>query len=87
MASTTDQYGTAVFSYQPTDVTIQRTGTVTWTNATGVGHSVTFTAVNGAPAEIPVPATGPNARPFNVAGEFLYHCTVHGNMTGRVVVQ
>jgi plastocyanin len=65
---------------------ISNSVSLTWINNSGLGHSVTFTAVSGAPAGIPVPAVGTNARSFPTVGEFSYHCTVHVSMTGRVIV-
>lgn len=79
-----DGYGPA---FLPPTVTIRRTGTVTWTNNTGVAHTVTFGQVNGAPTNIPSPAAGANSRTFAVLGEFNYACSVHPAMTGKVVVE
>jgi len=53
-----------------------------------VGHNVVFNAVAGRPADIP----GTNSsvtisRTFSTAGTFPYQCTIHGGMTGTIIVQ
>lgn len=73
-------------SFSPSSVTIGRTGTVTWTNATGTAHNVTF-AGSGAPANIPNYSSGSNARTFANVGSFSYQCTNHAGMNGTVTVQ
>lgn len=73
-------------SFSPTSVTIARTGTVTWTNETGIAHNVTFSGT-GAPANIGNHSSGSNARTFSNAGTFSYQCTNHSGMTGSVTVQ
>jgi plastocyanin len=88
MNSSDDGYGgNAVNAFVPGSVTITRTGTVTWSNPTGLLHNVTFAAATGAPASIPSFGAGSNTRTFNTAGTFAYQCTNHGGMSGQVVVQ
>jgi plastocyanin len=72
-------------AYNPTSLTVAVGTTVTF-NFGSVGHSVTFTTA-GAPAEIPVTSNATVTRVFPTAGTFNYHCTVHSNMTGVIVVQ
>lgn len=74
-------------NFSPTSVTIQTGGSVTWSNTSGVDHNVTFNPAAGAPANIGTHNTGSNSRTFSVAGTFGYQCTLHGGMTGQVVVQ
>lgn len=87
MGETGDGYGGTQPAFTPTIVTIMRGGTVTFSNALGGNHSVTFAAVTGAPANIPAPAVGDTPRQFPTAGEFPFACSVHPIMTGRVVVE
>ncbi|HWJ24865.1 MAG TPA: cupredoxin domain-containing protein [Gemmatimonadaceae bacterium] len=49
-------------------------------------HTVTFSAVNGAPADIPATASATVERSFATAGTYNYHCTIHPGMAGSVVV-
>lgn len=87
MGTAEDPYGAQGPAFVPPLVTIQRGGTVTWTNGSGLEHTVTFAAATGAPANIPVHASGANVRTFPTPGEFNYACQLHPTMTGRVVVQ
>lgn len=87
MAGSTDQYGAAAFSFNPVAVTISRPGTVTWSNGTGVLHTVTFAPATGAPSDIASFDSGSASRTFSTAGTFNYRCTNHAEMTGQVVVQ
>ena len=74
-------------SFNPSSLTIQSGGTVTWNNTSGVFHNVTFNPATGAPANIGDHNSGDNSRTFGTAGTFGYQCTLHGGMTGSVVVQ
>lgn len=87
MISGTDPYGDESHAFDPTAATIQRTGTVTWSNSSGVVHNVTFAPQQGAPAHISDLPSGSAARTFNAAGEFHYTCTNHPGMAGRIVVE
>ena len=71
--------------FQPSQVTIARGGTVTWTFA--ALHNVTFQSGNGVPANIPNTSSGSVSRTFTTAGTFNYTCTIHPGMNGSVVVQ
>ena len=76
---------TAGNQFQPSQVTIARGGTVTWTFA--ALHNVTFQSGNGVPANIPNTSSGSVSRTFSTAGTFNYTCTIHPGMNGSVVVQ
>jgi plastocyanin len=86
MQSSQDDYGEAVHTFNPVDATIQRTGTVTWSNDSGQPHNVTFVPRAGAPSNIPDRTSGSESRTFNTTGEFDYSCTNHAGMVGKVVV-
>jgi len=73
-------------SFTPDSVLIALNGSVTWHWATSVTHNVTFTAVTGAPANIPNTSSGSPSRQFMTAGTFNYHCTIHAGMSGKVGV-
>lgn len=87
MTKTGDGYGGDTHSFTPAGVTIQRAGTVTWNNSTGLVHNVTFAAATGAPANIPDLGEGSVSRSFTTAGSFNYQCTNHSGMTGQVTVR
>jgi plastocyanin len=68
-------------------VTIRPGGTVTWTNATGVLHNVTFTTGGtDAPPGVADATAGTATRTFVAAGTFAYHCSNHAGMQGTVTV-
>jgi LPXTG-motif cell wall-anchored protein len=82
------------FSFQPGSVTISAGDSVVWTNTGAAPHTVTDD--NGAFDSSP---NCPNSlsdcmqpgdsytHTFSSAGTFDYHCKVHPNMTGTVVVE
>jgi len=72
------------FAYNPASIEVNVGDTVTWTNQDAVAHTVT--SDDGAFAE-PLPGSGGTATiTFNTAGTFAYHCSIHPNMHGTVVV-
>ncbi len=73
-------------SFSPTSLTVQRGGTVTWSNSSGISHNVTF-ITTGSPANIDNHTSGTSQRTFGAAGTFTYNCTNHGGMNGAIVVQ
>jgi plastocyanin len=72
------------FAYNPNSVTIAATQTVTWANGDSTAHTVTF---DSGPDCGNVAAGSSLAANFGTAGSFPYHCTIHPQMKGTVVVQ
>jgi plastocyanin len=71
-------------TYAPQTVDIAAGGTVTWTWAGGVLHSVTS---DTGLFDSGIKSTGTFTVTFPTAGTFPYHCAVHGLvMSGTVVV-
>jgi plastocyanin len=71
-------------SYAPQSVDIVAGGTVTWTWAGGLPHSVTS---DTGLFDSGIKTTGTFTLTFPTAGTFPYHCSVHGLvMSGTVVV-
>jgi plastocyanin len=54
-----------------------------------VGHTVSWDSQpsGAAVADIGVSSSTNVARNFTVAGTYTYHCSIHSNMSGVVVVQ
>jgi uncharacterized protein YjdB len=73
-------------AFEPQEVEIARNGTVTWTFQS-LTHNVTFDGATGAPNNIGSSANTDVSRAFSTAGTFNYQCTLHGGMTGRVIVR
>ena len=86
MTTSNDIYGESVSQFAPSSVTIARNGTVTFSNASGVSHNVTFASVAGAPADVDSHTTGSTTRTFPTAGSFTFACTNHLGMSGTVTV-
>lgn len=73
-------------SFNPSTLTIQSGGTVTWNNTSGILHNVTFTT-SGSPSNISDHTSGATSRTFGSTGTFNYNCTNHGGMNGSITVQ
>ncbi|MDE3151542.1 MAG: hypothetical protein KGL93_04785, partial [Gemmatimonadota bacterium] len=69
--------------FNPNSTTVKVGTTVTWTWSTSTTHNVTF--ADGTKSGNM--SGGTYSRTFNSAGTFNYQCTIHGGMTGAVVVQ
>jgi plastocyanin len=70
------------FRYKPRLLTVVAGTNVTWTNYDGTGHNVVFKRYSSN-----VLATGETySHTFKAAGTFRYHCTLHFDMKGKVVV-
>jgi len=83
--STASVIATATNQFTPASVDISVGGTVTWTFQ-AVAHNVTFASGGGAPTNIGNSTNTDVSRTFNTAGTFTYDCTLHGGMTGTVIV-
>ena len=74
-----------VTGYSPNPVNVTVGTTVRWANSDSVAH--TSTADGGAWNSGSVNGGGTFDFKFQSAGTFNYHCTIHPNMVGTVVVQ
>lgn len=72
------------FAFRPRRVEIARGTRVRWTNEDSVAHTTTSTTGLWNSGSL---ATGDTfSRVFRTRGTFRYHCTIHPDMTGKVVV-
>lgn len=71
-------------AFQPASVEIPEGGTVSWSNAGQLDHTVTST--DGSFDSGILPPGGGFAHTFTSAGAFAYTCTIHPQMTGTVTV-
>lgn len=71
-----------VFAFDPSTITVQRGTTVTWTNRDSASHTVTGDIFGSGS----IPQNGEYSHTFQEAGTFDYHCKIHPNMQGKVIV-
>ncbi|MCA1669343.1 MAG: cupredoxin family copper-binding protein [Thermomicrobia bacterium] len=75
------------FSFQPTPLTIPVGTTVVWTNQDSAPHTVTSdTGVWDSGIGSPLQKGATFRFTFTQAGTFPYHCMIHPNMHGTIVV-
>lgn len=73
------------FVFSPDPITVAVGSTDTWTNDQDVAHTVTADDGSFDSGNL---ATGDTfEHTFDAAGTFTYHCSIHPNMTGTVIVQ
>jgi plastocyanin len=80
------------FGFSPATITVTAGTTVTWTNTGGVIHSVTsdtgaFDSSPSCPAGACINPGSSYSHVFATAGTFAYHCRVHSNMHGTIIVK
>lgn len=74
----------ADFSYAPSTFVVKPGTTVTWTNQDTDSHSAT--ADDGSFDTGLLQQGESGSVTFDQVGEYTYHCSVHPNMTGKIVV-
>jgi plastocyanin len=72
------------FAFQPGATIVHVGDTVTWANSGGVSHTVTSDA--GAFDSGILQPGGSYSQTFNTPGVYPYHCEIHPQMTGMVIV-
>lgn len=72
------------FTYKPATLTVAKGTTVRWVNGDGVAH--TATRAGGFNTKRIGAGKSASVR-FNARGSFRYHCTIHPEMRGKIVVQ
>jgi plastocyanin len=84
-AATTEVDMTSALTYDPTPVAISLGDTVMWQNTSSFSHTATQNA--GFFDTGTVPQEGSKSKLFKFAGQFPYHCEIHGpSMHGRIDV-
>jgi plastocyanin len=77
---------TAQLAFSPSAVTVAPGGVVTFAFGS-VGHAVKFDTGPSLPGDIPgVNADTNVTRTFATAGTYTFHCTIHPQMTGKIIV-
>lgn len=73
------------FAFMPSSITVPQGTTVTWTNHDSTAHTVTGDT-SGGPSSSPIQPGQSYSFTFSNAGSFPYHCSIHPQMTGSVMV-
>ncbi len=81
----TVQAKAAGFAFSPDPITISVGDAITWTNGDSAPHTVTLDDGSCDTGQFGQGETGTIR--FNVAGTYAYHCAVHPNMKGTIVVE
>jgi plastocyanin len=74
------------FAFSPQTLTVNVGDTVTWTNLDSVAHTVISDVGN----EISSPSLNQGqsySHTFVTGGRYTYHCSIHPNMTGTIIVK
>jgi len=76
-------------SFSPSSKTISVGTTLTWTNNSGVVHTVTSNSPSTELNSGDIGSGGSYSHTFNTVGTFNYHCVYHQSMgmTGTITVQ
>ena len=73
------------YAFSPATITVKAGDKVTWTNEDSVGHSATADQAGFDTGVLQQGQSG--SVTFAKAGTFTYHCSVHPDMKGTVIVQ
>lgn len=71
-------------SFNPKNLTVTKGATVTWTNNESVIHTISSSEDLNSGNILPGKSY---SRVFNDAGTYNYHCSLHPNMIGSIIVQ
>jgi plastocyanin len=74
--------------FTPSQITVAKGGTVTWTNNDTTTHTVVDDLSNvGGPSSGDIAPGQTYSFTFNKTGSFQYHCKIHPSMRGTIVVK
>lgn len=74
--------------FTPSQITVTKGGTVTWTNNDNTTHTVVDDLSNvGGPHSGDIAPGQTYSFTFNKTGSFQYHCSIHPSMRGTIVVK
>lgn len=76
----------ADFAFSPSTLTVKKGDTVIWINEDAVPHTVTSDSGSELASET-LASRATFEHTFDSAGTFEYHCGIHQEMTGIVIVQ
>jgi plastocyanin len=74
------------FAFMPSDITVKKGTTVSWTNKDGTVHTVNETDGKTGPNSGDLNNGANYSFTYNQTGTFHYHCSIHPEMLGSVIV-
>jgi plastocyanin len=74
------------FAFNPSNITVKKGTTVTWTNKDSVAHTVTENDGQDGPKSNDLNQNQTYSFTYNTVGTFKYHCSIHPDMIGSVTV-
>jgi plastocyanin len=75
-------------AFTPSQITVAKGGTVTWTNNDNTTHTVVDDLSNvGGPNSGDIASGSSYSFTFTKTGSFQYHCSIHPSMRGTIVVK
>jgi plastocyanin len=87
-SSMTGSVNIANMAFTPSQITVAKGGTVTWTNNDSTTHTVIDDLSNvGGPSSGDIQPGGTYSFTFTKTGSFQYHCSIHPSMRGTIVVK
>ena len=85
-ASAVNEVSIQGFAFTPSDITVKKGTTVTWTNNDSTVHTVQETDSNAGPNSSNLSTGNKYQFTFDKTGTYHYHCSIHPDMTGTVTV-
>lgn len=70
------------FAFSPSELTVAKGATVTWTNNDGVAHTITSGSFDSGS----IKNGGSFSFTFTQAGTYDYYCSIHPSMKGKITV-
>ena|ERR1017187_7352806 len=71
-------------AYSPASLTVTVNTTIKWTNIDGTNHTVS--SDSGFYESGNIDGSGTYSRQFTATGTYPYHCNIHANMFGKIIV-
>jgi plastocyanin len=86
--STANTVNIANMAFTPSQITVNKGDTVTWTNNDSTTHTVIDDLSNvGGPSSGDIQPGSSYSFTFTKTGSFQYHCQIHPSMRGTIVVK
>ncbi len=74
------------FAFNPSELTVKKGTTVTWTNMDSAPHTVTSDSGNELSSQV-LNTGNSYSHTFDTVGTFEYHCSIHTSMKAKVIVE